>query len=129
MAKPERAPLSETQWEIMQAVWQLGEGSVSDVWKQMCESREVARNTVLTQMDRLYKKRWLKRREDGNRHLYSATSKKEVTRREHVKRWVETAFAGAADQLVLSLLESQKLTAEERQRIREMIDSAKGGKK
>ena len=54
MAKPERAPLSETQWEIMQAVWQLGEGSVSDVWKQMCESREVARNTVLTQMDRLY---------------------------------------------------------------------------
>lgn len=71
--------LSDAQWQLMQAVWQLGEATVSEIWKHVAD--DLARNTVLTQLDRLTKKGWLRRREDANRHLYSAVVSREQTRR------------------------------------------------
>src|SRR2546423_525410 len=52
--KPEALPaLSEAQLEIMQLVWERGEVTVTDVWSVLAQRRGVARNTVLTLMDRL----------------------------------------------------------------------------
>ena len=121
--------LSETQWEVMRAVWDLREATVSEVWAQLAGEREVARNTVLTQMDRLVKKGWLVRRQGSRGHLYAAAQSAEQTRREHLQRWVETAFDGAADKLVLSLLESETLTDEQAARIRRLIDQARRKRK
>ncbi|MFK8114744.1 MAG: BlaI/MecI/CopY family transcriptional regulator [Rubripirellula sp.] len=116
-------PLSDSQWELMQSVWELGEAGVTEIWKHLGE--HLARNTVLTQLDRLTKKGWLTRREVGNRHLYSAAVTREKTRRQHLRRWVASAFEGAADELVLTLLESEKLTADQCESIQQMIDQAK----
>ena len=68
MAKPKREgppALSEAQFEIMQVVWEGDEVTVTDVWNVLAQRRQVARNTVLTLMERLEKKGWLTRRADG----------------------------------------------------------------
>ena len=57
MAKsPEFPQLSETQLEIMNLIWSAGEATVGEVWKALARRRKVARNTVLTLMERLEKK-------------------------------------------------------------------------
>ena len=73
-AKPRLPALSEAQLEIMDVVWEGGEVTVTDVWNVLAGRRQLARNTVLTLMDRLEKKGWLKRRAEGQTHFYSAAS-------------------------------------------------------
>lgn len=116
--------LSEGQLEIMQVVWEKGEVTVREVWEMLAARRDVARNTVLTLMDRLEKKGWLARRADGQTHRYVAAVSRHSTLGDVVHRLVETAFAGSADSLMLSLLEGRGVSEDEAARIRAMIDKA-----
>src|SRR5262249_55725307 len=54
-------PLTPTQLEILQAVWELGDhgGTAPEIWQQAARLRELARTTVLTQLQRLHRKGWL----------------------------------------------------------------------
>jgi predicted transcriptional regulator len=128
-ANEELPALSEAQLEIMHLVWERGEVTVRDVWSVLGERRAVARNTVLTLMDRLEKKGWLKRRAEGQTHYYTAAVPRGATLSRVVHRLVDAAFAGSADALVLALLEGRGVTAEEARRIRRLIDRARGGNK
>jgi predicted transcriptional regulator len=126
MANAEDLPaLSEAQLEIMHVVWDGGEVSVTDVWTVLARRRAVARNTVLTLMDRLEKKGWLKRRAAGQTHYYSATAPRAASLGQVVRRLVDAAFAGSAEDLVLALLEGRGVSDEEAQRIRQLIDDAR----
>jgi predicted transcriptional regulator len=123
--RKELPALSAAQLEILREIWDRREATVSQVWEALAARRPVARNTVLTLMDRLAKKGWLKRRSAGALHLYSAAVSRQATLGGVVQRLVDTAFAGSADSLVLSLLEGRGITADEAARIRKLIDQAK----
>jgi predicted transcriptional regulator len=118
-------PLSDAQLEIMQVVWQGSEVTVTDVWSVLARRRPVARNTVLTLMDRLEKKGWLKRRADAPTYRYSATVPRDATLGQVVRRLVNAAFGGSAEDLVLALLEGRGVSDDEARRIRELIDNAR----
>jgi predicted transcriptional regulator len=129
-SKDELPALSEAQLEIMHVVWDGGEVTVTDVWNVLAKRRPVARNTVLTLIDRLEKKGWLRRRADGQTHYYTAAAPRAATLGQVVHRLVDAAFAGSADALVLALLEGRGVSDEEARRIRQLIDKARGkGKK
>lgn len=123
MPHPKRlSPLSDAQLEIMNAVWDLHEASVGDVWKVLSEQRPVARNTVQTMMTRLDEKGWLKHRQQGRAFLFKASVARDSTLRTLVDRLVETAFSGSAEGLVIAMLEGRGLSDEEADRIRKLID-------
>ena len=107
----------------MQIIWNLGETTVTDVWNALCKNRDVARNTVLTVMDRLVIRGWLKKRPIGNTQLYQAMVGQDDSNGQVVKRIVETVFSGAADQLVAALLSGRGISEEEAVRIKKMIDA------
>ncbi|MFO1095890.1 MAG: BlaI/MecI/CopY family transcriptional regulator [Planctomycetaceae bacterium] len=117
-------PLSDTQLEIMNLIWQRGEASVSDVWKALAERRPVARNTIHTLIVRLEEKGWLTHREDAG-FLYAATVSQEDAQRQTVQRLIDTVFAGSAEELVLTLLASGAVSRPELERIRKQIETAK----
>jgi predicted transcriptional regulator len=117
--------LSDGQLEIMQVVWEKGEVTVSEVWETLAARRDVARNTVLTLMDRLEKKGWLSRHADGQTHRYRAAVSRQSTLGDVVHRLVETAFSGSADSLMLALLEGRGVSEDEAKRIRALIDKAR----
>ena len=124
--KPKKLPaLSETQMEIMREVWARGEVTVTEVCEALNRKRPVARNTVLTLMDRLARRGWLKRRLEGQSHYYSARSPQTATLRDLVSRLIDTAFGGSAEELVVALLHGRRLTDEEAFRIGQLIDKAK----
>ena len=50
---PDLPPLTESQAEILEILWDQGESTVSSVWKALRQRRVVARNTVHTMMTRL----------------------------------------------------------------------------
>ena len=129
-SKPDDLPaLSQAQLEIMHVVWGAREVTVTDVWNVLSQRRQVARNTVLTLMDRLEKKGWLRRRADGQTHYYSAAAPRATTLGNVVHRLVDAAFAGSAEALVLALLEGRGVSDEEARRIRQLIDNAQSRRK
>ena len=125
---PEFPQLSETHLEIMNLVWQAGEATVGEIWKALAGRRKVARNTVLTLMERLEKKGWLRRRVDGHVYRYSAAVGREATLGKIVGRLVDTAFDGSTEGLMMALLDERGITPSEAERIRVMIDKAKRSK-
>ena len=121
--------LSGAQLDVMNIIWDSQEATVREVWKELCKEREVARNTVLTTITRLYDKGWLTRRTRGNAHLYRAARPRQKTLGRMVGNLVATAFQGSTEGLLRTLFANQRLSAEELERIRQMIDEAKPTKR
>jgi predicted transcriptional regulator len=124
MAKRNLPPLSEAQLEIVNVVWDHGEVTVAEVWKDLSARRPVSRNTVSTMITRLEEKGWLRHRVIGGSYLYSATHPRATILPRLVQRLVDAAFQGSAEGLVLALLEGGRLSADEVQRIKAMLEQA-----
>jgi predicted transcriptional regulator len=120
--------LSETQWEIMNLIWDRTECSVAEVWKVLRDRRGVSRNTVQTLIVRLEEKGWLRHRESEDGFLYSPTVSRGESQRASVKRLIESVFNGSAEGLVLTLLHGGTLSRSEAARIRRLIASARRNK-
>lgn len=116
--------LSPAQMEIMEILWQLGEVGVADVWKALNRRRPLARNTVQTTMVRLEEKGWLRCRIEGQTYLYSAAEPRQRVLTKVVSKLAETAFGGSASELIAALLQGRRVSSEEAQRIRDLINRA-----
>ena len=128
MSKAEWNSLTAAQREIMEIVWARGEVSVADVRTAIGASRRVARNTVQTMMGRLEERGWLTHRQDGRAFLYRAASPREESIGRKVREVVNTFCGGSPETLVAALLDYRGLRPGELERIRKMLDEAKGGR-
>src|SRR5437667_8935838 len=63
--------LGKLERQVLDQAWQLGEVSVRDIYLAFDE--KIAYTTLMTTLDRLYKKQILDRRKDGRAFLYSPT--------------------------------------------------------
>ena len=111
----------------MEIIWHRGSATVVEVLEALNSSRrgkKVARNTVQTLMVRMEDKGWLTHRVVGRTFIYSATRSKKSTLGNSVKSLMNNAFGGSAEQLVNALLEDHRLSPDEADRIRKMIDEA-----
>lgn len=121
MRKP-LSPLGETEMEILNHVWKLEEASVSDVREKILEYRDIAYTTVMTIMKNLADKSYLKYRKEGLSYIYSAAVHPDDVRFNLIDRLVDKVFQGSPKELVQTLVQSEKLTEEERLEIKKMID-------
>ncbi len=117
-------PLSEAQTEIMNIVWDLKEVTMNEVWTALSSARDIARNTVQTQLTRLVEKGWLTHRAEGKAFWYRATVPRKEARSQVIQRVVDAVFGGSAEGLVMSLLDGRTLSKEEADRIRALIEAA-----
>ena len=125
---PALLSLSQSQREIMEIVWDRGEVSANQVRKILSETRDLAKNTVRTLLERMEGKGWLEHREDGRTFIYSAAQPREASIGQKVLEVVEHVCGGSPEELVTALLDYRGLTAQELKRIRAMLDEAKASK-
>ncbi|PYS71976.1 MAG: hypothetical protein DMF69_08880 [Acidobacteria bacterium] len=62
--------LGRLERQVLEETWRLGEVSVRDIYRAFDE--RVAYTTLMTTLDRLFKKNLLERRKDGRAFLYGA---------------------------------------------------------
>ncbi len=117
-------PLTTSQLEVMNVIWERGEVTVTDVWQAIREVRDVARATVQTVIQRLEDKGWLTHREIGQAFVYAARHPRESTQGQLVADLVKSAFGGSAAGLVKALLHDHQLSADEAKRIRALISES-----
>jgi len=97
----------------MKVVWAHGDATVRDVYETLLERRQIAYTTVMTMMNVLEKKGYLKKKEDGRSFLYRPTRPQRQVVGSMVREFVERVFAGQAAPLLAHLVENEKLSGED----------------
>lgn len=115
--------LGETEMEVLQLVWELGDASVADVQQRILERRKVAYTTVMTVMKNLADKGYLTYRRDGNSYIYTAARPAEEVRHSLLSGLIKKVFEGSPEALVQTLVKHERLTEEQQREIRRIIDS------
>ena len=111
---------TESEQEILQALWQLGQATVRQVHDAM--DSEVRYTTVLKQMQVMTEKGLLVRDESQRSHIYRSRQKPETMQRSLVSDLMSRVFGGAADKLVMQALNAKKTTPDEIAAIRQFLD-------
>ena len=115
--------LTSAEWEIMEAVWELGGSpSVREVLEHAYPNGEKAYTTVQTVMNTLERKGVLRRVKVGLVNFYGPLHTREELAGREMSSLVERVFGGSIPALASTLLSLDGIEPEEIERIRELID-------
>ena len=107
--------------EILKILWEQGPASVRTVYRQLSAAKDLAYNTVQTLLRIMEDKGLVSHHAEGRTFVYTPC----YSRDESAVRFLDRVFDGAADQLVQSLLRSEKIAPEELDRLHTMILQAR----
>ena len=114
--------LGARELAIMKVVWRLEEASVREVYETLRKRRPVAYTTVMTMMSTLEAKGFLKKRADGRAFRYRPAHHQGRVITSLVREFVDRVFDGASRSLLAHLITEERLTKEEREEFKRLID-------
>lgn len=119
----EAAAPTPRELEILKVLWEIGPASVRDVYRRLAQAQEeeLAYNTVQTLLRIMEEKALVQHQVEGRAFIYSPL----YTREASVRGFLNQVFDGATDQLVLTLLRTERLSARELERLQAMIEEAR----
>ena len=113
--------------DILKVLWQLGPSSVRDVHDALNADavEPIAFNTVQTLLRVMEAKQLVAHHAAGRAFIYQPRFSREET----ASRFLDRVFDGAASELMLSLIRAERVTADELDRMHQMIDQARNGRR
>jgi len=123
MRKPQPT-LTTQELAIMKVVWRLGTATVRDVYEALLETRRIAYTTVMTMMNILETKGYLKKEKNNRAYRYRPARPERAVVGSMVREFVNRVFDGASRPLLVHLVEDAKLTAREREELLRLISNA-----
>jgi BlaI family penicillinase repressor len=119
-AKP---TLTGQELEIMKVIWRLDTATVRQVYETLLEKRRIAYTTVMTMMNILEQKGYLKKRQEERAYVYRPSQPQQQVIRGMVREFVNRVFNGSAEPLLVHLVEDQHLTGKDLDEIRRTIQN------
>lgn len=116
-------PLTVQELTIMKVVWGLGEATVRQVYEILRRRKRVAYTTVMTVMGILESKGHLSRRRQGRAYVYTPVRAKQQVIAGLVDDFVGRVLDGSARPLLLGLARDRKLSADDLEAIRQVIEA------
>jgi BlaI family penicillinase repressor len=128
MGKVELLRPTDAELSILRVLWQCGESTVRQVFEALNQEREMGYTTVLKLMQIMTEKGLVERDETERTHVYQASLTQAQTQQQLVGDLLDKAFGGSASQLVLQALSAKPASAQELNRIRQLLDELEGDK-
>jgi len=121
--------LFDSEWAILQAVWEHEPCAAPTVQEALQEERGWAYTTVKTMMDRMVKKGLLETQRIRNLYLYRSAITRAQAQRSEIMRTVKRAFDGALTPMMQFLIENERLSDGEYRQLEHLIKHRKREKK
>lgn len=118
----ERPLLSKGEMEVARVLWELGSGTVRQVFEAIVSKRGVDFATVQTYLRRLEGKGYVRSTLRGRTNVYSPRIKPRTVIRETLDDLIDRLFGGDAIPLMRHLIEDRGVTDEELAELRVLID-------
>jgi predicted transcriptional regulator len=107
--------------DVLKVLWRLGEVPVREVHQVLSAEEDCAFTTVQTLLRIMAGKGLVSQRAKGRTLYYKA----KYTAQQAASRFLHKVFDGSLDKLVLSMLQSEKTSADELRQIEKMIGEAR----
>lgn len=121
MARRPTPTLTEAEYRLMDILWDLGDGTVGDVHARL-QDRPIAYTTVLSTLTILERKGYVRHTVRGKANVYKPRVERDAARRSVVENVLSTFFDGSPRALMLNLLNSERLSADEERRLRRLLE-------
>ncbi len=115
--------LGELELEVMKILWERGRSSVLQVSEQLSKQKGYARTTILTILQRLHKKGFLKRKKEDGVYRYEPTQKRQQVMGKLLNQFIDRVFDGSSTSLVQQLT-GARMSQGELDQIKAIIDQA-----
>lgn len=116
---------TESELEILQALWSRGVATVREVHEDLSRTKDVGYTTTLKLMQIMHEKGLVKRDDSMRTHVYQAAVNKEKTQKHLLGKMIDSLFGGSPAQLVIQALGEHKASPEELEKIQQMLDNLK----
>jgi BlaI family transcriptional regulator, penicillinase repressor len=114
--------LGSLQSEVMELIWAGGEATVAQLFETIGKRRSITYTTVLSAVQKLERKGWLKHRSAGRAYVYSATRDRVQVAGRTLRDLLRTAFSGDPKLLLASLLEDTEMSDSDLKQLRRLIE-------
>lgn len=116
--------LFESEWKVMEVLWQNGDTTAKDISLRLAGSAGWNKNTTYTVIKKCVDKGAVERREPN--FLCHALVSREAARKEEADTLVDKFFGGSVELLMASALSGRKLSEQEIARLRALVEAQEG---
>ncbi len=113
---------TDGELDVLRFVWVNGPSTVKQVHEAINKKKPVGYTTTLKVMQVMHEKGLLVRNDSKYRHIYKPVLPEDKTQGQLLTDFLDKAFSGSAEKLVMQLISAKKLSAKERAKIRKMIN-------
>lgn len=123
MARPSSSYPTDLELEILKILWQKGPQTVEQVREALAGlDRELTHSSVITVMNIMVKKKYLKRKKLGRAFQYEPRVSDKEINRGMLGNLVDRVFDGSTSAMMLELLETADLNTDEIKELRRIIN-------
>ena len=123
MVRPKSEHPTELELQILKILWRQSPMAVREVRNALAaEGRDLAHTSVITTLNAMTRKKYLKRSMQGNACLFQARVSREDASKRMLSDVVRRVFDGSAKAAVLSLFDCAELDAAELEELRRLIN-------
>jgi len=119
---PETQKPTVSELEILHILWARGPSTVREVHEALSKKKRIGYTSVLKLMQIMTEKGSVRRNEDQRAHVYEANQAAEKTKRQLAGDVLQRVFDGSASQLMMHALAGRKVSREEADELRRLLD-------
>ena len=124
MARTKSPTLTDAELRLMNIVWDKGSATASAAVEALPGDARLAHTTVLTMLGILEQKGYLRHTKEGKSYVYHPVVARDEASRSALRHLVSRFFRNSPELLVNQLLSDEKLSARDRQKLRELLKRA-----
>jgi predicted transcriptional regulator len=121
--------LGKLEAEVMEILWRRSNQTVSEVEERLRRKREIAHTTVLTTLDRMYRKGYLTREKSGKAFVYAPRYTREEFERGLAQEVLGALLGGLGEPVLSTFVELVGEDEAKLERLEELIRRKREGKK
>jgi BlaI family penicillinase repressor len=114
--------ISDAEWQVMVVVWERGPLSAAEVADALASETGWTASTVKTLLHRLVKKEALGYEQQGKGYLYRAKLSRTACVRVESRSFLEKVFGGQESALLEYFVKSSRLSADEIEQLKQLLD-------
>jgi BlaI family penicillinase repressor len=112
---------TESELEILQVIWRLGQCTVRDVHEELTKNKEAGYTTTLKLMQIMHEKALVERDTTSKTHLYKALITREQAQHTALDKILDTVFKGSTADLVIQALGQHRASKDEIDTIKDYL--------
>jgi predicted transcriptional regulator len=126
MPRPDAFRPTQVELQILQVLWKLGPSPVREIHKRLEADKGTNYSTTVKMLAVMLRKGLLKRDETAQPHVYRPVLSRRTAGKRMLHDLIERVYDGSTMSLVLQALSGSRVTGEELDEVRRMLDQMEG---